>query len=709
MSDLSAFAKEVQTRVRLSEVIGEHVDLKQRGGSMIGLCPFHNEKTPSFHVHDENGYYKCFGCGAGGDAITFLREQEGLDFIDSLKKLAGMANMPMPELKQSSPKDRERRKREESERESLLTIHDGAARFFQKEFQGSVEAQEYAQKRGLSSEAIQRFQIGYAPDDWQQLTDRVKKKYSKPELLVKSGLINQSQKEGSDGRLYDRFRHRLIFPIHDPQGRPIAFGGRSIRPEDEPKYINSPDTQLYDKSNTLYGFHLARAAIKKQRAALILEGYMDVVAVWQGGVENAVASCGTALTGQQAHKLRTIADTVFFLYDGDSAGQKAMQRGCLELFPQRFQVRVVRMPPEHDPDSYLREFGSEALHEKIADAEDAFDYFLASALKEHGAGSVGGRVKIGEEMMPLLAVIAEPIARANYAAHLGQVLGTPPEDLLREAMRKYKPRRSSFSRSSQPSASAPASRPSTPRVQTTRLKLAQHDTDTERPTASSETVPELDDAPDLDEVSPFRDDDDTLAGPTTDDTTAEGDDTPEPEIDEAEVARQREEAQLSPIELDSAELCLLRLALESREMRTTISEEDAVVLYEAEAFHELMKHVVASEDDARTLMDQMDEAGQQARLDLCRYVLVWRDEDFEKGDTSSILNHALRRLKKRYTDRVRREARAKLWGASQEEIGAHSDDLGRSAGEYLQAAGDYYGGSRRSRQRRQDKESSNNQ
>jgi len=358
------FMDELRRRVSLSSVVGKRVKLISRGNRMIGLCPFHQEKTPSFHVRDEDGYYHCFGCGVSGDAISFLREQESMSFIDAIHHLAEMAGMTVPEQQKLSPEERE-------QRNSMAQMLEDAARFFEQALHKdiAIHAKSYLEKRQVSLASQTRYRIGYAPASG--LMPFLEELGYKPEDIIAAGLVRRSTRDQS---LYDNFRNRLMFPIRNPRGEVIAFGGRALGEDQEPKYLNSADSPMFHKKLVLYGLKEARERIKDGLPVIVSEGYMDAIAIDQYQVAGAVAPLGTALTEEQMMLIWKSTDAPYLCFDGDAAGQRAAARTLLRLLPilePGKTVRVMRLPKGKDPDDLLKAGGGDALRQ-IMEASDSF-------------------------------------------------------------------------------------------------------------------------------------------------------------------------------------------------------------------------------------------------------------------------------------------------------------------------------------------------
>ena len=365
-----AFLHDLLSRVDIVEVVGRHVQLKKGGANLSGLCPFHAEKSPSFTVSPSKQFYHCFGCGANGDAIRFLTEYSGMSFIDAVKDLAQQAGMSVPE-EDLSPAEREQAASQKQRRITLTDVLAKCTENYRKQLKASPRAIEYLKRRGLSGEVAANFGLGYAPEGWRSLAS-VFPSYDDP-LLEESGMvIHQPAASGdeADAKRYDRFRDRIMFPIRSVQGEVIGFGGR-VLDRGEPKYLNSPETPVFSKGRELYGLFEGRVAIRQRGYALVVEGYMDVVALAQAGFGNAVATLGTACTAEHVQKLFRFTDSVVFSFDGDAAGRRAAGKAleaCLPLATDTRTIRFLFLPAEHDPDSYVRELGAPAFEQCVAQA-----------------------------------------------------------------------------------------------------------------------------------------------------------------------------------------------------------------------------------------------------------------------------------------------------------------------------------------------------
>lgn len=412
----------------MAEIVGETVALKRAGTIMKGLCPFHAEKTPSFIVTPDRETWHCFGCGEHGDIFTFLMRRDGLDFRESLSRLAERAGVELSERTASEDR-RKRRLREALEaaitfyRQVLLDAHQ------------AERARAYLAERGFSEETLERFAIGYALNNWEALTKRLRAKGFTDREMTDAGLAKPSTRGG----VYDAFRGRIIIPIRDVSGRAIGLGGRIMPDAEGPKYLNSPATALFDKSRTLYGIDLAKAAIRREKLAVIVEGYTDVMAAHQAGFENVVASLGTALTAGQVELANRYADAVALAYDVDLAGEAATQRGLLEeLGPVVSKVRVIRIPAGKDPDELIKT-DPDGWRTAVADAEELLPYFMARAASEVDMRQPQGRSAYTRRMLDLLRRIPDRVEQDSYVPRLAQLAGIDERVLRDELARGPRP------------------------------------------------------------------------------------------------------------------------------------------------------------------------------------------------------------------------------------------------------------------------------
>ncbi len=394
-----SFIQELLNRVDVVDVVDKSVPLKKAGANYSACCPFHNEKSPSFTVSPTKQFYHCFGCGAHGTAIGFLMEYQGLSFIEAIHDLAKMVGMIVPQ--ETRDENRPAQKTVVGLQESLQQ----AAQYYKSELKNSQRAIDYLKARGLSGQVAAKFQIGYAPAGWQNLQS-VFPQYESEALNI-AGLVVENEQ----GRRYDRFRDRIMFPIHDQKGQVIGFGGRVINPEDTPKYYNSPETPLFQKGHELYGLFLARRAIRDAGRALVVEGYMDVVALAQYGIEYAVAALGTATTPIHITKLMRQADEVVFCFDGDNAGRTAAWRAAMNALPaltDGLKLSFLFLPKEHDPDSYVREFGKVKFEAEIKAAMPLSQYILKHLSEDNAMQSQEDRVRFLNEAEPIMQQINAP-------------------------------------------------------------------------------------------------------------------------------------------------------------------------------------------------------------------------------------------------------------------------------------------------------------
>ena len=428
-----SFKQDLLNRVDIVDLVSRYVQLKKGGANHLGLCPFHNEKTPSFTVSPAKQFYHCFGCGAHGNAIGFLMSYSGLGYVEAVKELAASAGMQMPEWQPRTPEESARKERETD----LYGVMEKAMEFYRGELKKSPRAIEYLKGRGLSGEIAARFRIGYAPDDWQGLNG-VFPEYSDPSL-VECGLVIENE-----GKRYDRFRDRVMFPILSARGAVIGFGGRVLG-DGEPKYLNSPETPLFEKGRELYGLPQAREAMRAANRVLVVEGYMDAVALAQFGVGYAVATLGTATTPVHVAKLLRLADELVFCFDGDAAGRKAAWRALetsLALADDAKPIRFLFLPEGEDPDSYVRSHGKEALERLAREAQTLSGFLLGELRAAADLATAEGRSKFLTTVKPHLQKIAAPGLRLQLVkevADLARVSQDEAERLLelRNAASRY--------------------------------------------------------------------------------------------------------------------------------------------------------------------------------------------------------------------------------------------------------------------------------
>ena len=429
-----SFIADLLNRVDIVDVVGQHVKLKKAGANFQGLCPFHSEKSPSFSVSPTKQFYHCFGCGAHGSAISFLMEYSGLGYVDAIEDLARSAGLDVP---------REERTANDVARQqqamALSEVMSAAADWYRQQLKVTPRAVEYLKGRGLTGEIAKRYALGYAPDGWQGLeavfgaytNDEVAKTLLEGGLLIQSEPSSDNQTANQTTRRYDRFRDRIMFPIRNPKGQTIGFGGR-ILDQGEPKYLNSPETPLFSKGNTLYGLFEARQAIRSQEYVLVCEGYMDVVALAQLGFPNAVATLGTACTANHVRMLLRQTDRIVFSFDGDAAGQRAAQRAleaCLPLMSDDKEIRFLFLPTEHDPDSYVRAYGTPAFEKVIKEAMSISSFFFKIASQDHELTTPEGRAQNHHAAKHLLLSMPPIALRTQILRELAIRTNSTPAEL----------------------------------------------------------------------------------------------------------------------------------------------------------------------------------------------------------------------------------------------------------------------------------------
>ncbi|GAB3820104.1 DNA primase [Pontibacter rugosus] len=401
---------QVLAQADITEVVGDFVSLKKKGQNMWACCPFHHEKSPSFSVSPAKGIYKCFGCGKAGNSVQFIMDVEGTSFPEAIKYLAKKYSIEVPEETQDPEYARE-----QSERDSLFIVSDFAAKHYQQRLthheQGSI-GQSYLKQRGLSSNTIRKFELGFSLDEWTDLTDSAQKAGYQQKYLEATGLTIVKE----DGKKYDRFRGRVMFPIHNGSGRVVGFGARTLKSNDKksPKYLNSPESDIYHKSNVLYGLFQAKQAIRMQDMCFMVEGYLDVLSLHQGGIENVVASSGTSLTEGQIKLIARYTDNITVLYDGDAAGIKASLRGIDLILELGLNVNVVTFPEGEDPDSYIQKVGDTAFKTYIKEQSLDFISFKTSLFAEEAAGNPVKKAEAIKEVVASIGKIPDAIKRSVF-------------------------------------------------------------------------------------------------------------------------------------------------------------------------------------------------------------------------------------------------------------------------------------------------------
>ncbi|UCG39547.1 MAG: DNA primase, partial [bacterium] len=403
------------------QVIGRHVELKRAGSSFKALCPFHQEKTPSFMVNPARQIFHCFGCNTGGDVIRFLMLYEGLPFADALRKLAVQAGIDLPEAAGAAAAGRDRK-------DPLYAANRVAASHYAQLLMKSEKgkgARDYLGSRGIHSDVSRTFEIGYAPPGWSDMLKKLREEGVPDRVGLAAGLLVQ----GTEGRdPYDRFRDRVVFPIRDLSGRVLGFGGRVLG-EDLPKYINTPETPVYRKGDSLFGLDVAAPGVREAEEVILVEGYLDVIALHQGGLSNVVGVLGTALTEEQARRIRRLTERCVLLFDSDEAGVEAALRSALILLGEGFECRVAPLDPGEDPDSFLRKKGAEELLSRISGAPDAVVFALERARRRHPGDNMGARFQVIDAILPYLAKIKDRARLGTYLKWIGDELRIEQHDL----------------------------------------------------------------------------------------------------------------------------------------------------------------------------------------------------------------------------------------------------------------------------------------
>ncbi|HEU4390837.1 MAG TPA: DNA primase [Blastocatellia bacterium] len=433
------FAEDVKNQSDIVRVVSDYLTLKKRGGSYWACCPFHSEKSPSFHVHPGKGIFKCFGCGTGGGVFDFVMQIEGCSYQEAVRIVADKSGVPIPQFSES-----ESHGRSAQEREVILRLNDWAAQFFESQLGSAGEgerARDYVRTRGINDETRQRFKIGYAPDRWDLLIKHLTERGATSDEIALSGLVVVKE----DGKYYDRFRGRVIFPITDTQNRVIAFGGR-VMGEGEPKYLNSPESALYTKGRNLYGLAHSKDPIRKSGFAVIVEGYLDCIIPFQEGIHNVVASLGTALTEHQVRLLRRYMDMPHIIvnFDPDSAGQAATLRSIEILLAEGFKVNVLRLPTNQDPDEFVRANGAASFRELFRSTQPYIEYVVDQALAANDITRPSGKVEAINSVLPHLVRMRDKVERADYAAQLADRFKVDSRIIREEIKRAASERRLSL-------------------------------------------------------------------------------------------------------------------------------------------------------------------------------------------------------------------------------------------------------------------------
>ena len=413
------YSRDVIDRVRESndivEVISSHLSLKKSGANYVALCPFHQEKSPSFSVNRSKQIFHCFGCGEGGNVISFVMKFENLTFVDALKELAERGGVQLPSSSAEPSEDYSR----------LYDVNREAANYFYKQLKDSPESSEvwgYIKRRSISAEMLEKFGIGYAPDSWDSLLKHLESKKFSPAEIARGGLA----KESSKGNLIDTFRHRLIFPILDEKSRVVAFGGRALGDETKgPKYLNSPETPVYRKGRLLFGLNLSAESIRSNKRVLIVEGYMDLLALSQVGISEVVATAGTAFTGYHCRLLKRYSDEMIMVFDGDEAGKKAAERSTVTAMENDIRPKVVLLPEGKDPDDIIKDGGVESFMDILKDAKPYLSYIIDQACKKYDISTTEGKADAIRSLLPELSKISDPIVRAGAVEALSSKTKIP--------------------------------------------------------------------------------------------------------------------------------------------------------------------------------------------------------------------------------------------------------------------------------------------
>ena len=425
-----SFIQELIARADVVDVVGRYVQLKKGGANFMGLCPFHSEKSPSFTVSPSKQFFHCFGCGKNGNAIGFLMEHTGMSFVEAVKDLAQSFGMQVPE-DDTDPLDRQRAQQQRQRQSTLTEVLGKAAESYRKCLKTSSKAVDYLKGRGLTGEIAKDFGLGYAPEGWRSLAS-VFPDYQDA-LLVESGLVISNNEEASEEKRYDRFRDRIMFPIRNVKGECIGFGGR-ILGEGTPKYLNSPETPVFSKGRELYGLYEARNALREAGYVLVTEGYMDVVALAQLGFANAVATLGTACTTEHVQKMFRFTDAVVFSFDGDAAGRRAARKALDGALPFATDVRNVKflfLPAEHDPDSFIREHGSQAFARMVSDATPLSRFMIEVSREGCDIDTAEGRAMLASQAKPLWMALPEGILKTQLLGEFADLIGIGERELQR--------------------------------------------------------------------------------------------------------------------------------------------------------------------------------------------------------------------------------------------------------------------------------------
>ncbi len=409
------FIDELKNRADLVRIIEPYAPLKKKGANWMGCCPFHQEKTPSFSVNPSKGFYKCFGCAKGGNAFTFVMEIEGLNFPEAIKRVAEISGIPLPEPIDDKKYEQNKVKKEARKKiaDEVIELNRYALEFWENHLQDnnphSKAAREYLEKREISIETQRAFHIGFAPDSWDSVMSLLKEKGADEKLIEQSGLVSINEEKK---RVYDRFRGRIMFPVLDVKGNPIAFGAR-ILASGEPKYLNSPETPAYIKGEHLYGLFQSKEEIRQKKFVILVEGYLDLIALYQSGIKNVAASLGTAFTPEQSKLLGRFTKKIVINYDGDKAGVKAARRAIETLILEDFEVKVLVLPDGQDPDDFLKANGAESYNHLRGNAFPFLQFVLENLARERNMASPKDKAEAIEDLLPVLSAVKNPINKRD--------------------------------------------------------------------------------------------------------------------------------------------------------------------------------------------------------------------------------------------------------------------------------------------------------
>ncbi len=435
------FIDDLKNRADIVRIIQPYAqDLKKKGANWMACCPFHQEKTPSFSVNPSKGFYKCFGCGKGGSVYNFLMEMEGLNFPEAIKRVAEISGVMLPEPIDDKSYEVNKKKKEEKKKlaDEIIELNKMALEFWETELQAknakAKNAREYLKKRGISEETQKAFHIGFSPDKWDGLLNLLRERNIDDKLIEQSGLVSVNEEKD---RLFDRFRGRIMFPVLDVNGNPVAFGARAMG-SDEPKYLNSPETPAYTKGEHLYGLFQSKNDIRQKKFAILVEGYLDLIVLYQFGIPNVAASLGTAFTPEQSKLLSRFAKRVVINYDGDSAGIKAARRAIEHLLPQDFDVKVLVLPDGKDPDEFIRENGVDAYNERRGKAVGFLRFALDASVKGRNLHNAKQKAEAIEEFLPVISTIRNNIQRRESFDQAMTFFHVEDTGLLRELWNSLK-------------------------------------------------------------------------------------------------------------------------------------------------------------------------------------------------------------------------------------------------------------------------------